>query len=131
MSYITETGKTEVIATIKRHIVSPLTTIKISNKLLDRPNSPVVKSDVKKKQQGTHQTSAVTGASVCVTSRCYSAKSPLESNVLRQVSLVYSSLEFLTLTRFIFSTIRACIHGGGGLHVGEVTRFVGVTCLSI
>ena len=26
---------------------------------------------------------------------------------------------------------KACLHGGGGPHVGEVTRFGGVACLSI
>ena len=27
--------------------------------------------------------------------------------------------------------LKACLHGGGGPWVGEVTRFGGVTCLSI
>ena len=29
------------------------------------------------------------------------------------------------------SLVRACLHGGGGPQVGEVTCFGGVTCLSI
>ena len=29
------------------------------------------------------------------------------------------------------ATFRACLHGGGGPQVGEVTRLGGVTCLSI
>ena len=32
---------------------------------------------------------------------------------------------------FIMFSLRACLHGGGGPQVGEVTRLDGVTCLSI
>ena len=34
-------------------------------------------------------------------------------------------------TRFIHDRVRACLHGGGGPQVGEVTSLVGVTRLSI
>ena len=94
---------------IKRHIFSPLITILICNKLLERPNSPVVKCDVKKKQQETHHIAmpAIVAAKTNVTP-CYdSGKTPLDYDMLCQVSLVYPSVyyKFLTLTRFIFSTI--------------------------
>ena len=79
---------------------------KISNKLLNRPNSPLVKSDVKKKQQETHHSSGVIARDrVCVTSSYDSGKTPLDSHMLRQVSLVYPTPEFLILNRFIFSMI--------------------------
>ena len=73
------------------------------------PNSPVVKSDVKKKQQETHHTTmpAIVAVKTNVTPGCDSGKIPLDFDVLCQVSLVYPSLyyEFLTLTRFSFSTV--------------------------
>ena len=94
---------------VKRHIFSPLITILICNKLLDRPNSPVVRSDGEKKQQETHHTTmpAILAAKTNVTPCCDSGKTPLDFDMLRQVSLVYPSFyyEFLTLTRFSFRTI--------------------------
>ena len=34
-------------------------------------------------------------------------------------------------TNTLKTCLKACLHGGGGFQVGEVTRLGGVTCLSI
>ena len=39
--------------------------------------------------------------------------------------------DFRARERLCEVTVRACLHGGGGPQVGEVTRFGGVTRLSI
>ena len=43
------------------------------------------------------------------------------------VSLTWSRCQI----SYMDSKVRACLHGGGGSQVGEVTRLGGVTCLSI
>ena len=41
------------------------------------------------------------------------------------------ALNKVVLFFFLRVGLRACLHGGEGPHVGEVTRLGGVTCLSI
>ena len=55
---------------------------------------------------------------------------------LQKTAQFHFQRHFLTRkTLFDFLTpviiFRACLHGGGGPQVGEVTRLGGVTCLSV
>ena len=59
----------------------------------------------------------------CLASSLSAATDKIRCYRKKKICELFSLLTFLCL--------RACLHGGGGPHVGEVTRLGGVTRLSI
>ena len=55
---------------------------------------------------------------------CFQIGSEIKSSTLSQISFVNGQ-------RMVFTSCQACLHGGGGPQVSEVTRLGGVTHLSI
>ena len=57
--------------------------------------------------------------------------SEIKSSTLSQISFVNGQRMVFTSCQDSWTHFRACLHGGGGPQVSEVTRLGGVTHLSI